>query len=56
MEKTREQVLVTCEECGEAYAARKGDESEFILPTNDTECICGNDTFAEVDKGEGMSV
>ena len=50
-----ERVLVTCEDCGNAYAGRKCDESEFMLPTDDTECACGNDTFAEVDKEEVTS-
>ena len=50
-----ERVLVTCEDCGKPYAARKYDDSKFMLPTNDRECICGSETFAEVDKEEVTS-
>ena len=51
-----EQVLVACTECGKAYTARKRDDSSFILPTNNAECECGNDTFVEFDtEGKALS-
>lgn len=47
-----ERTAVICTECEQVYAARERDDGSFILPTNDPECECGNNTFVELDKEE----
>lgn len=43
-----ERIAVQWETCGHPYSARRvGDK--FVLPTNDGKCVCGSESFVEVE-------
>lgn len=48
-----ERTVVRCTACARPYSARLVGE-EIVLPTNDGDCVCGNDAFTAVSDATGL--
>lgn len=41
-----DKIVALCTECEQVYAARKNEDG-IVVPTDDGNCSCGNETFEE---------
>lgn len=45
-----DQTIIRCAECERVYTVRKRDDGEFLLTTEDGNCVCGDGVFQELGK------